>query len=337
MATKTEQLTLAQVTALVRLTQRVDALNTIHAGSTPPRANLGTTGDWYIQADPFTIYGPKTSDGWGTGIELATRTEITGLTVGGALPGTGGSGTGATIQIGTVTTGAPGSSATITNSGTESEAVFNFTIPRGDIGSTGATGAAGATGTTGAQGPTGATGPQGPTGPQGETGPAGPTGATGSQGPQGEQGEQGDTGLTGPTGATGAAGAAGPQGATGPAGTITIGAVNTGSPGSGVVVTNSGTSTAATLNFTIPRGDAGSDATVTAGTGIAVNTGQVSLASSFYTANAFIQVPTGTTEDRPGTPATGMIRFNTTTSRFEGYTGAGWVILSPQNLDEMGA
>ena len=336
MATKTEQLTLAQVTALVRLTQRVDALNTVHAGSTPPRASLGTTGDWYIQNDPFTIYGPKTSDGWGDGTELATRTEITGLTVGGALPG-GSGGSGATIAVGTVTTSAPGSSATITNSGTDTAAIFNFTIPRGDVGTAGATGATGATGAAGSQGPTGATGPQGPTGPQGEIGPAGPTGATGAQGPQGDQGEVGPTGPTGATGATGATGPTGAQGATGPAGTITIGAVNTGSPGTGVIVTNSGTSTAATLNFTIPRGDTGSDATVTAGTGIAVSTGQVSLASSFYTTSAFVQAPTGTTAQRPGAPAAGMIRFNTTTSRFEGYTGAAWVILSPQTVDELGA
>lgn len=46
-------------------------------------------------------------------------------------------------------------------------------------------------------------------------------------------------------------------GLVGPAGTITVGTVTTGSPGSSVIVTNSGTSQAATLNFTIPRGDTG--------------------------------------------------------------------------------
>ena len=39
---------------------------------------------------------------------------------------------------------------------------------------------------------------------------------------------------------------------------------------------------------------------------------------------AFI-VPTGTTAQRPGTPAVGMMRFNTTTVRFEGYNGSAWV------------
>lgn len=263
MATSTEQLTLAQVTALVRLTQRVDSLNTIHSGDGPPRATLGTDGDWYIALDPFTIYGPKTSGSWGEGVELATKTQITGLTVGGALPGSGGSGEAATIAVGTVTTGDPGTSASITNAGTSSAAVFNFVIPRGDVGATGATGPTGPTGATGPAGPTGpqgATGATGATGPQGDTGPAGPTGATG---PQGEQGIQGETGPTGATGATGPTGDTGPQG---PAGTISIGAVTTGAAGTGALITNTGTSSAAILNFVIPKGDPGDPASTNDGT-----------------------------------------------------------------------
>lgn len=46
-------------------------------------------------------------------------------------------------------------------------------------------------------------------------------------------------------------------GATGPAGTITIGTVTTGAPGSSVVITNTGTPENAILNITIPRGDTG--------------------------------------------------------------------------------
>lgn len=281
MATPTEQLTLAQVTALVRLTQRVDALNTIHSGDTPPRPALGTDGDWYIALDPLTIYGPKTNDDWGDGIELATKTQISGLTIGGSLPGSGGnSGEAATIAVGTVTTGDPGTSAVITNIGTSSAAVFDFVIPRGD------TGIAGATGATGPAGPTGATGPAGPQGLTGATGPAGPQGESGPAGPAGPQGEQGPQGETGPTGATGPAGPAGPAGDTGPQGpagtaaTITVGTVTTGSAGSSVVVTNSGTSTAAVFNFTIPKGDPGDNATVTAGTNITVVDGEVSVSST---------------------------------------------------------
>lgn len=40
----------------------------------------------------------------------------------------------ATIQVGTVTTGEPGTDASVENSGTEGDAVFDFKIPRGDTG-----------------------------------------------------------------------------------------------------------------------------------------------------------------------------------------------------------
>lgn len=55
-------------------------------------------------------------------------------------------------------------------------------------------------------------------------------------------------------------GTSGPQGAQGPAGTtptITVGTVSTGNAGTNAVVTNSGTSTNAVFDFTIPRGDNG--------------------------------------------------------------------------------
>lgn len=50
----------------------------------------------------------------------------------------------------------------------------------------------------------------------------------------------------------------GVKGDAGTAATITIGSVTTGEPGTNVVVSNSGTSTNAILNFTIPRGQPGS-------------------------------------------------------------------------------
>ena len=59
----------------------------------------------------------------------------------GTLTAAGGSGTqgpAGTIQVGTVTTGAAGSSAAVSNAGTPEDAVFNFTIPRGDAGTDGA-------------------------------------------------------------------------------------------------------------------------------------------------------------------------------------------------------
>lgn len=49
----------------------------------------------------------------------------------------GAAGKAGTIHIGTVTTGEPGSEASVTNSGTVSDAVFDFTIPRGEKGEKG--------------------------------------------------------------------------------------------------------------------------------------------------------------------------------------------------------
>lgn len=49
----------------------------------------------------------------------------------------GPAGQAATIQVGTVTTGEPGTNASVTNSGTSSAAVFDFVIPRGQDGSGG--------------------------------------------------------------------------------------------------------------------------------------------------------------------------------------------------------
>ena len=47
---------------------------------------------------------------------------------------TGTPGAAATIQVGTVTTGAPGTQASVTNSGTANAAVLDFTIPEGETG-----------------------------------------------------------------------------------------------------------------------------------------------------------------------------------------------------------
>jgi len=58
-------------------------------------------------------------------------------------------------------------------------------------------------------------------------------------------------------GGVGPAGTNGTDGINGAAATISVGAVTTGAPGSSVLITNSGTSSAAILSFTIPRGDTG--------------------------------------------------------------------------------
>lgn len=57
--------------------------------------------------------------------------------------GLDGQGIAATIEVGTVTTGAAGTNASVTNVGTEQRAVLNFVIPRGDTGASGEEGSAG--------------------------------------------------------------------------------------------------------------------------------------------------------------------------------------------------
>lgn len=161
----------------------------------------------------------------------------------------GTSGPAGTITISSVTTLEAGQPATITNTGTAQAAVLGFGLPRG------ATGAAGATGATGG------------------VGPAGPTGAaatidigdvsTGAPGSSVIITNRGNPGaalldIQIPAGATGATGGVGPAGPTGAAATIAIGTVTTVSPGSVASVTNVGTSGAAVLNISIPKGDTGS-------------------------------------------------------------------------------
>ena len=43
-----------------------------------------------------------------------------------------------------------------------------------------------------------------------------------------------------------------------------------------------------------------------------------------------IQLPVGTTAQRPASPSVGMVRYNTTTNHFEGYDGSAWVHLETQ-------
>ena len=42
------------------------------------------------------------------------------------------------------------------------------------------------------------------------------------------------------------------------------------------------------------------------------------------TGTGAIDVPTGTTAQRPGSPTTGLFRYNSTEGEFEGYTASGW-------------
>jgi len=74
------------------------------------------------------------------------------MTLKGDTGAVGATGSAGTIAVGTVTTGSAGGSVSVLNSGTSTDAVLNFTIPKGVAGNSGATGAIGNTGPTGAAG-----------------------------------------------------------------------------------------------------------------------------------------------------------------------------------------
>ena len=148
-----------------------------------------------------------------------------------------GGGSTVSVNVGETTTGEPGTNASVTNSGDETNVVLNFTIPRGN------------------------TGPAGKQGPAGEPGPAGPgvaTGGTTGQILAKKSNTNGDTKWIDP-----------PSGSTV---SVNVGTTTTGEPGTNANVTNSGDETNVVLNFTIPRGDTGP-----AGPGVATGgtTGQV--------------------------------------------------------------
>ena len=115
-------------------------------------------GGFYLSDEQFDVdYNAKT-------------VEVIG---GGSVGPQGPAGKAATIQIGSVTSGA---APAVTNSGTETDAVLDFVLQQGPQG---------------LQGPKGDTGEQGPAGAKGDPGEQGPQGPKGEQGPQGPQGPAG--------------------------------------------------------------------------------------------------------------------------------------------------
>lgn len=79
------------------------------------------------------------------------------------------------VKVGTTSTGAAGSQASVANSGTATKPILDFTIPRGDKGLQGIQGVQGKQGATGPQGIQGIQGVKGDTGPKGDTGESGVT------------------------------------------------------------------------------------------------------------------------------------------------------------------
>ena len=58
--------------------------------------------------------------------------------------------------------------------------------------------------------------------------------------------------------------------------------------------------------------------------GLTYNDGTTAVTGGNVTATGAWTIPVGTTAQRPSSPATGMIRFNTTTGKVETYNGSSW-------------
>ena len=165
--------------------------------------------------------GPGVATGGTTGQVLAKKsntnydTEWINPTSGGTV----------SVNVGETLTGEPGTNASVTNSGDETNVVLNFTIPRGK---------------TGPQGPQGA---DGKTGPQGPAGPGVAAGGTTGQVLAKKSNTNYDTEWINPT--------------SGGTVSVNVGETLTGEPGTNASVTNSGDETNVVLNFTIPRGKTG--------------------------------------------------------------------------------
>ena len=112
-----------------------DNLGALQSAVTQPRQgdmyNIGTEA-------PYTVYMWDTTNGgeWLSQGQLQGAKGDTGDTGPQGQPGQA-----ATVQVGQVTTGEPGSNATVTNSGTANAAVLEFSIPRGATGAKGDIGA----------------------------------------------------------------------------------------------------------------------------------------------------------------------------------------------------
>ncbi len=76
--------------------------------------------------------------------------------------------------------------------------------------------------------------------------------------------------------------------------------------------------------------NANDDGNVTLGPITTTNFGLAPLSGATFTGDVILntttalQLPAGTTGERPGSPTNGDIRYNSTTSSFEGYAGGAW-------------
>ena len=181
---------------------------------------------------------------------------------------TGADGITPTLKVGSVTTLAAGSNATVNMTGSNNVYTIDFGIPKGAKGDTGSSG--GGEGTT-VVNPTLNIG----TVTGGAIADASITGDSPNytlnlvlpKGEKGDTGAKGDKGADGVSGAKGDKGDRGEKGADGVTPTLSIGTVTTGAAGSSANVTMGGTAPSYVLNFTIPKGDKGDTGASGSGSG----------------------------------------------------------------------
>ena len=140
-------------------------------------------------------------------------------------------------------------------------------------------------------------------------------------------GSQGTTGSTGPQGATGQSiqGATGQsiQGTAGSAATVAVGTTTTGAAATSASVTNSGTTSAAVFNFTVPQGiqgTTGADSTAQGPTGTAAT---VAVGTTFTGAAA-----TAASVQNVGTSSAATLQF-VIPQGIQGATGAASTVQGP--------
>ena len=150
------------------------------SGQGAPGASQGKNGDFYIDRENMSLFGPKNSQGWGTALALKGETGDQGSATGGNKGPQGEKGD----------KGVPGA--------------------KGDKGPQGAKGEKGEKGESGTGGRT-----PGPKGPKGERGDVGDPGERGDAGEQGDPGAAGAQGAKGPDGERGQRGPQGTKGADG--------------------------------------------------------------------------------------------------------------------------
>ena len=214
--------------------------DTIVGENLPPIVSYQQPGKaWENTADCWSSYWNPQSQTWVAYVNTGPR----------GVPGVDGAA--ADVSVGTTATGQPGTAANVVDTGTGNNTVLNFTIPKGDKGPAGT--GINVTGYIDVPGP--------------------PTAAGTAEGDfvidsngvgwfwetDTDPASWVDTGtIRGPEGPTGPAGN---NGANGAAATVTVDNTVTGEPGTNADVVNVGSSSAAQLVFTIPKGAKGDPGT----------------------------------------------------------------------------